>query len=447
MKKTTNNLSNGVLFIVAILCTLLSTNSAFAQLKATASIGLPIIEIKDAKTQKLVKAIKIEEPVTIIHISEDQNFVFAHSPNYVYRVNISSLKIDKINLEILYSPMSEEQSTTSGIEGVLGNNSEPKESKNQKRKTNKRFYHSNPLNVNKTGFLSTLNYLSGINFSSEDIFFNVKQSWMDQDTYEHIYKDIVPIYSLNFETRKIEEVINLKYMGNAPFLLCRDETLSHNLYFINNKGVVNSMNLKLKQIKSLFTIDKPIEFKDEMGFLYLKDNQFGVIFLDMVRRIKITQSYDKTSFKKTKEITLEGDGINAIPIKFNNRILWYYVKAISIPAPIFIEAPEYPIYKRGKKYNLEVENWNKINDSISILNKAKMLKWSEKPTTYIKSIVFSDEELLNKKFEFSNVSLIELVAEDILSVTYDNQVVEQYNITTKELIKTTRKKATNIDDF
>jgi hypothetical protein len=449
-------------FTLLIIFSLITSNLVFSQINAIASSTMPLIEIQNSKTNKLLKTIKTEEPVFIINISEDNKYVFAHSQHFVYRINIETEQTEKIEFALSYSPTMEvEQETSLMSRTKLTENGVKVESNKYKLKegkSNKIFYHSNELHQNENNYNSRIVFLRYNNASSTDVFFYISQSWMNE-SYKLVYESNKPFYKFNFKTLKVENLFQLDLDISYGFALQRglDKSDKSIFYTIDLLGTVKSINVVKQSVSDLFQVSIPPEFNRENTFTNIlgRNDYFYVAVVNLMLKKAIIRHYDKRTFKKTKEITREGDAVNTIESRFDeNHSIWYYSSTIqyNLPSlPVMPKQPTLPTKYKGKsklEYDQKVEDWTRKCDSINNQYAKDNLKYIESlqnpKTTYS---IFSDEELTNQIFQFSNASMIQLISADVLRVTYTNQKVEEYNITTKELIKTTRKKATSIDDF
>jgi len=441
---------------ITVLVILFNSKSLLGQIQAFSSIELPLIEIKDEKTNRLIKTIKMDEPVTIINISQDQKYVFAHTPFVIYRVNIATGKFDQLALSLTYvysSNVKTLNSTAMLSTGSQSNDIEVAKRETQTKVPIKTAYHSNPKYDLEAGFISQVTYLSYNNFSSSKIFFTVDQSFLGSNQSTNIY-------SVNFENDKIEKVVNISFPSSGIVLKqCYDFTNRQIVYSVDSRGVVNAINLNKGVTNTLFTIDIPEGFENQKFFSILSrsPNELWATFYSNSIELKksVTLLYDKKNYTKIKEIVREGDQLHVIPILFNEKpVLWRYFKINSVPAPERIPLPNYP--KQPEKYNkkareqhaLNIQQYEKQLDSIRHINDTAILKHTNRDQSKnIIFLVFSNEELTDKIFEFAGAQSFELISETRLQVSFSDEKINVYDILTKKLIKSSRKKASSIDDF
>jgi len=452
-----NKINSSIKTTIVLLTFFLSSNNVFAQFIANASSTLPLIEIRDEKSNQLQKAIKMDELVNIINVSEDNNYVFAHSNDFVYRVNITSEKIEKIEVPKIYQPVTENliRSHSTSL---------------NKGKSNKTFYHSNELHEGNQGYVSIVYFLGDNIFNSSSLFFYTKQMWSDNNKKKFTTNQTTAFYKIDFKTMNISkhyeiETIN-KYGAMDAVAVTSNKLNKQLLYCLDYSGQLTLLNLASKKAFNIFRIEIPEEFNLNINTritLADHDSVFHVTITNSKIMKGLILNYDKVSFRKTKEIFREGDSIYTRVSNFKNSSIWYYVKSPFRFAtlPQSIPYPSYPVYpaKRRRKlikaYEIEVEQYHKKADSISKLNAQYLIEWKEKiagPQSKV-WLVFSDEELSNQIFNFKGISTsatyvgIELISETVLRVTYHDSTVEEYDIQTKKLLKTSKKKPTSIDDF
>lgn len=463
-------MKKNIFILLTILC--VSMNNYAQELMVLPSGQLPIIEVKTAKYNKnngeiktnLKKVLDVPEVVISASLSNDKQYVFAYSKSNVYRINIETNKTDQIPFKWIIDG-DEKKVVSSFLLSKYFNSSEMFfiETITTYSETNKS--NSDPNNLPETltftggATIKEINQktLKKVDFNSKEI---VYQSEFELHK-PYIIDGISPVPSLksellliataNLELDNTFKVIIYNLKKNT---ILKTIHIDLNPYLSENTGYANFIFTTFTNSDILLKISYDSKLDGEKDVERTKWAYEAIYSLENVDK-PIKKSFKKGKAAEAHELTYP-----------NQKSVWKYnySKPLRLEDHINkIELPDYPERPSGKQkkkdrieFEQKVNNWNVQIDSIKKLNETiiqknleidkRNFKIEEKRNDYYFIEIYSDENLNNLVFKFKGAMNVRRIPENKILVEYYSGTQETYDLASKKLLKSTKKK-TLLDDF
>jgi len=444
----------------------------YGQIYVVPSTQLPLLEIKDIKGIT-IQTIQLPEVVIWAISTKSGENIFAWTSDKIFRINVKTTKIETIRYQQIKDISKESDFVPfEHMEQYFkGEVSKDIISDKQTEYPDKLQFATN-VTTNRQAMLTPLQFST---FSEDKLFLQEDITWMHHGTEDitMVTNDITRILVADFSTSQFYEYAQLKIQSprsigtnfnNTSMLLLASANGSIQFYDLASNEIkktvwanVNNPNLKGKS---------PQLVTANIGgkFLVYTLNGKGNSIKD---QWQYTAKFNiENNYQLEYETYYEGEKTNTKKNEYKKSVFWEYTYTEDRPKYSLLKLPEidwdkraFAIGKIKKKdraaFEKKEKEWNEYKpkidfsrDSVQDLNNqitVEWQKWDYKEHTH--TYVFSDEALTDQLFYFKGVLTVHMNIEQHLVVSYFSGTTEVYNIHTKKLIKTSKKKPTSIDDF